>query len=176
MAIQRDDEWQLVSPDDASEDTEEGLPVYNYVQRNARFWGAELEAIWHLHENTDSQLDLRFAADLTRARAGSRNLPRIPAARLTAGVLWATDAWSAGAECQWVLAQRRVAPQETTSDGYALASAHVSRAITFGHVRWEIFLRGTNLADKEARPHTSFVKELAPLAGRAITAGMRVAF
>ena len=37
-------------------------------------------------------------------------------------------------------------------------------------------LRGSNLTDTEARPHPSFLKELAPLPGRSLTAGVRLAF
>jgi iron complex outermembrane receptor protein len=52
----------------------------------------------------------------------------------------------------------------------------LSRAFTHGHLRAEFFLRGANLANAEARPHPSFVKELAPLAGRSLTAGVRLKF
>lgn len=174
VAVEHGADWEFVPADDP--DAHDGLPVYRTVQRDARFWGAELETLWHLHETQGRQLDLRLAADFTRAREGSRNLPRIPPARFTAGLFWSTSAWSAGADCQWVLAQRRVAPDETSSDGYALVSAHLTRRIQFGHTHWEIFLRGTNLANEEIRPHASFVKDLAPLAGRAATAGVRLRF
>ena len=55
-------------------------------------------------------------------------------------------------------------------------SAHLSRAAEFGHLRTEVFVRGTNLANAEARPHPSFVKDLAPLAGRGVVAGLRLSF
>ena len=35
---------------------------------------------------------------------------------------------------------------------------------------------GSNLLDEEARPHTSFLKELAPLPGRGIEFGVRAFF
>lgn len=176
LAIEHDGAWEFLEADDEHADEEEGLPLYRTVQRDARFWGVEVETIWHLHDKSDWQLDLRLAADLTRAREGGRNLPRIPAARTTAGLLWGTANWSAGAECQWVHDQNRIAGNETRSDGYALVNAHVSRAFTTGHWRTEVFVRGTNLANEEARPHSSFVKELAPLAGRSVVAGIRLTF
>jgi iron complex outermembrane receptor protein len=177
VAIEHDEAWEFLPPDD--EEVEEhggGLPVYRYVQRNANFWGAELETVWHLHDRSDWQLDLRLAADFTRAREGSRHLPRIPPGRLTAGLYWAHDGWSAGAESKWTLAQNRVAANETPSDGYLLVSAHVTRTLTFGRTEWEVFIRGTNLANEEARPHPSFVKDLAPLPGRGAMAGVRMKF
>ena len=153
-----------------------GLPVYRSVQRETRFWGLELETIWHLHEHRAWQLDLRLGADLTRAREGSRDLPHIPAARTTAGLFWSTAGWSAGVESQFFAAQNRVAPEETTTAGYTLISANLSRTVRIGSWPTEFFLRGTNLGNTEARPHTSFVKDLAPLAARGVVAGLRFSF
>ncbi|MCX6943137.1 MAG: TonB-dependent receptor [Verrucomicrobia bacterium] len=153
-----------------------GLPVYRYVQRDARFWGLEAESLWHLHDRPDWQLDFRLAADFTRAREGTRDLPRIPAARTGVGLFWSSTAWSAGVESQFYSAQKHVAANETPSDRYALVSAHLSRTAEFSHLRTEVFVRGTNLANTEARPHPSFVKDLAPLAGRGVVAGLRLSF
>ena len=177
VAVEHEGAWEFLSADD--EEIAErggGLPVYRYVQRDARFWGVELETIWHLHDRSDWQLDLRLAADFTRAREGGRNLPRIPAGRATAGLFWATAGWSAGLESQFLAPQHRVAVNETTSDRYTLVSAHLSRTAELGSVQAEFFLRGTNLTNAEARPHPSFVKDLAPLPGRGVVAGVRVTF
>ncbi len=178
VAIEDDDAWNFLPPDHPDVETaaESGLPVYRTVQRPARFWGAEFETLWHLHDRQDWQLDLRLAADFTRAREGSRPLPRIPASRLTTGLTWSHADWQAGAESQSVFAQTRVAPLETTSDSYTLVSAWVSRTLTVGRARWDLFLRGTNLSNSEARPHPSFVKHLAPLPGRNVAAGVRLTF
>lgn len=170
-------QFRFLSPaDPAVAAADETLPVYRYVQRDARFWGLEVETLWHLHDRPNWQLDFRLAADFTRAREGARDLPRIPAARTGVGLFWSTTAWSAGVESQFYSAQNRVAPYESPSARYALVSAHVSRTAEFGHLRTEVFLRGTNLSNAEARPHPSFVKDLAPLAGRGVVAGLRLSF
>jgi iron complex outermembrane receptor protein len=39
-----------------------------------------------------------------------------------------------------------------------------------------VFLRGSNLLDEEARRHVSPLKDYAPLAGRAISGGLRLEF
>jgi iron complex outermembrane receptor protein len=136
----------------------------------------EAEVLWHLHEARDSQFDLRFSADLVRAKADGQHLPRIPAARVGVGALWATERWSLGAEVQRTFRQERTAPGEPQSPGYGRLGAHVTRVLTTGRVRTEGFLRGSNLTDTEARPHPSFLKELAPLPGRSLTAGVRLTF
>jgi iron complex outermembrane receptor protein len=182
VAFEQNDAWRFLSPDSTAfaavdpDTAAEALPVYRYVQRDARFWGVELETLWHLHERADWQLDLRLAADFTRARENDRDLPRIPAARTSAGLFWTAATWSAGLESQFYSAQNRVAAYETTSRGYTLVSAHLSRTATFGAFRTEFFLRGTNLTHAEARPHPSFVKDLAPLAGRGVILGARIEF
>jgi iron complex outermembrane receptor protein len=177
LAVEHDGKWEFeTSAAGAAHGHEEALPVYRYVARDARFHGAEAEAVWHLHETGARQLDLRVAADLTRAEEGGRPLPRIPAARTTVGLLWAAPLWSAGIESQFVLRQNRVAANETATGASAMLNAHLARTVAFGAARAEIFLRGTNLTDAEIRPHPSFVKELAPLAGRAVTGGVRFAF
>lgn len=177
VALDVDGQFKFLPPGDpAVVAADGGLPVYRAVQRDARFWGLELETIWHLHEHRTWQLDLRLAADLTRAREGGRDLPRIPAARTTAGLFWSHTGWSAGVESQFVAAQNRVAPNETTTDGYTLLNAHLSRTVQIGSWSTEFFLRGTNLGNAEARPHPSFVKDLAPLAGRGVIVGVRLSF
>ena len=179
VAVAEEDGWRIAAGGDAEDDHDHGheaLPVYRYAQRDARFHGVELETIWHLHEAGTSQFDLRLAADLTRASAEGRPLPRIPATRVTGGFAWTDRRWSAGAECQRVFDQDRVAANETRSDGYTLVSASISRRFTHDHLTWDAFVRGTNLLDEEARPHPSFVKDLAPLAGRGVVAGVRVSF
>lgn len=177
VAVEHRGEWEFLAADDEhAEEHGGGLPVFRYAQRDARFWGAELETVWHLHEHAGSQFDLRLAADFTRARAAGRNLPRIPATRLMAGLAWTNNAWTLGTDAQFVLDQDRVTPNESASDGYTLVSAHVTRTVELGHLHLEVFARAANLTDAEARPHTSFVKDLAPLAGRSVTAGVRLSF
>lgn len=177
VAIEHDGEWELLPSDD--EEVEEnggGLPVFRYVQRDARFWGAEVETVWHLHESGGYQLDLKLAADFTRASEDNGRLPRIPPARTTVGVLWASGDWGAGADCQFVFDQKRIAANETASDGYALLGAHVTWAHAAGRYNYELFVSGSNLLNEEARPHASFLKDLAPLPGRAVSAGVRLKF
>ena len=176
VAVEHDGEWELVDADDPEATEHGGLPVYQFFQRNARFQGVEAEILWHLHDARDSQFDLRFSADLVRAKADGQHLPRIPAARVAVGALWATERWSLGAEVQRTFTQERTAPGESTTPGYGRLGAHVTRVLTMGRVRTEAFLRGSNLTDTEARPHPSFLKELAPLPGRSLTAGVRLAF
>ena len=47
---------------------------------------------------------------------------------------------------------------------------------TAGGREWEVFLDAANLTDREARPHTSFLKDVVPLQGRNLGFGVRMFF
>lgn len=169
--------WTLLAPAEAqAAGLADGLPVFRYGQRDAKFWGAEVETIWHLHADDGMEWDLKLAADFTRARDDRGNLPRIPAARTLVGLSWAKGPWNAGVESQFVFNQNRVGPNEQPTSGYTLVSADLAWTHLAGRYTYEVFAHGTNLANEEVRPHPSFLKEFAPLGGRALTAGIRLRF
>lgn len=162
----------------ANEEEEHGIAVYRFVQRDAQFTGAEAEAIVHLHEGGDGQFDLILGADLVRGRnrTEATDLPRITPVRVKTGAAWRRGALALGAEVQFVARQKRTAPNETPSPAYDLISAYATYRLARGPLTWDLFVRGTNLGDREARLHTSFLKDVAPLPGRDVTAGVRVTF
>jgi len=178
VAHEHDGAFELVDPatlDD--EEAEAALPVLAFGATDARFRGAEAELIVHLHDEAQHRLDLRLAADLVRAEDGAgRPLPRIPAQRYTVGLAWQRGDWSAGAEWQQTARQGRTVPGEDPSAGYGILHAYLAWCLPRGDQAWDFFVRGTNLTDKEARPHTSFLRDLAPLPGRNVAAGVRWSF
>lgn len=178
VAAEGADGFELADPASLPAEAAEGaLAVLEFAQTSARFHGAETEMRFHLHDAPPHQLDLRLAADFVRAEDDAgRPLPRIPAARFAAGLDWRHGPWAGGVEWQRTARQRRVAAREAPSSGYSSLSAQLSWCHQRGDHAWELFLRGTNLTDAEARPHLSFLKELAPLPGRNVTAGVRWEF
>lgn len=165
--------------DDMLADTpdDETLPELAFVQRDVNFYGVEIETVWHLHAGERHALDLEIDADATVAEEDSGDpLPRIPPYKGRVGVVWESDRWSLGADCRIVAAQTRNAPGETETDGYTLLSVYATRRFTVDGKRGELFMRGSNLANEEARLHTSFTKDYAPLAGRSLTLGLQTAF
>jgi iron complex outermembrane receptor protein len=156
---------------------EDELPVRVWTQEDARFTGLELEGKWLLADAASGRWDLRMFADSVRARldAGG-NLPRIAPARLGADLLWQRDGWRASVGALRYDEQDRLAEGETASDGYTLLDAHLSYSWGAAGVDWQVFLDGNNLGDREARPHTSFLKDVAPLPGRSLAFGVRAWF
>lgn len=166
---------------DGNADTvdEEGNPggellLVNYTQADALFYGVEAEAMLNLFDNNSGSLDARLFGDWVRARlSGGEDLPRISPARLGLGLDWHRGSWQADIEGIHVFEQQDTAPLETATDSYLMLNAGLGYALTAG---MELSLRGSNLLDEDARRHTSFIKDRAPLAGRSVMAGIQLSF
>lgn len=157
---------------------EDGLPVVEFRQSDAELTGGELEAHVELVHSEPHHLELDLSADWVRAelRASGERLPRIPPLRFGAGLGYRGERWSAGVDATRYEAQERIAPLETPTDGYTLVGARVGLRLFAGATVHDLLLTGTNLTDEEARPHTSFLKDQAPLPGRDLRLTYRVAF
>ncbi|WP_132985214.1 TonB-dependent receptor domain-containing protein [Luteimonas terricola] len=180
-----------------------GLPVRAWHQADARFSGGEVEAEWTFIDNGSGAWTLRAFGDVVRGKlAGhgtrtvdisvphgghshdysaqlplSGNLPRLAPSRVGGDLRWTSDHWRAGIGAVRYASQDDVAEFEEATPGYTLVHANLAWHMdTASGNAVELFVNGNNLLDKEARAHTSFLKDLAPLAGRGVSAGVRVLF
>jgi iron complex outermembrane receptor protein len=181
----------------------EPAPVRAWTHHDARFDGAEAELDWTFIDTARGAGSLRLFGDVVRAEldgsgrrevvitvphadadaaytaslANGGNLPRIAPARLGAELEWVAGQWRASLGATRYARQDDVAEHEAATPGYTLVDAHLAWHMdTAGGNSWEVFLDGNNLLDEEARPHTSFLKELAPLPGRGLEFGVRAFF
>jgi iron complex outermembrane recepter protein len=156
---------------------EDELPLRLWTQGDARFNGFEAEASLGVMENRLGNLDLRFFGDSVRGRLdGGGWLPRIAPNRFGAEALWTRDGWRAGLGVVRHGAQGRVAEYEEPTDGYSLVHANLSYHFDVGATGWELFLDGRNLTNREARVHTSPLKNQTLLPGRSLGFGVRAFF
>jgi iron complex outermembrane receptor protein len=94
---------------------------------------------------------------------------------VTGRLVWEDAKVDAHVEIRRVGAQARTAAYETPTDGYTLVNARVAvRPLKDSAL--QLFVEGRNLADAEAREHTSFLKDIAPLPGRSIRFGLAHSF
>lgn len=153
------------------------LPVRVWTQADAEFRGWEIEGTAVLADAANGKWTLRgFADGVDGELDAGGNLPRIAPGRFGLDLGWSLDAWRASLGAVRYRAQDDVAEGETPTDGFTLVNAQVAYhwdTQTFG---WEAYLQGSNLTDEDARLHTSFLKDVAPLMGRNLTAGLRVFF
>ena len=104
-------------------------------------------------------------------------MPRLPPLRYGARVQYHNERLLAGLEATRYTEQDETAPFETLTPGYTLVNADVRwRLVTEKGGELEVFVNAANLGDEEARKHTSFVKNFAPLPGRNFAVGVRTRF
>jgi iron complex outermembrane receptor protein len=155
----------------------EGFPVVLYSQEDAEFTGIELKARIEVLARGPHHLHLRLVGDMVNAELDSGvNLPRIPPLRLGGGIHYHSELWNASAEVRWVDEQTDVGENETATDGYTLVNASLGYRLLFRNQIVDLLLRGRNLTDQEARTHTSFLKNVAPLPGRDISLAVKLQF
>lgn len=158
--------------DEDAHSDEEGLPVYYFRQADADVWGMEAEAYY------DLSMAWRITAfgDYIKADVDGQDLPRTPPIRVGTTLSYQQNGLSGEVGVVWYDEQDDVAPFETPTDGYTLLNANVQYEISGSDIDWILFARADNLTDEEARVHTSFLKDQAPLPGRNVTLGVRALF
>ncbi|OZA31107.1 MAG: TonB-dependent receptor [Hydrogenophilales bacterium 17-61-9] len=149
--------------------------VQNVAQTGARFYGAEAEAVFTL---LPGALDLRLFADTVRGKLDrGGNVPRTPPHRFGLQLDHQAGAWAANLSVVRAARQNRLAELETATPAYTLANAEVSYRIKQDKsIGYTVFVQGKNLLDNEIRVHTSYLKDVAPLPGRAFVLGLRGQF
>jgi len=156
---------------------EGSLLLLNHSQKNAKFLGVEFETIAHLLNDHRGKLDLRLWTDYTRGRlSGGRAVPRITPLRFGGMLNYGRGPWRGMVDLMRAQKQSGVTALESTTDGYTMLNAQVGYTLERGHANYSLFLRGMNLLNEEARRHTSFLKDRAPLPGRTAMVGFNVNF
>jgi iron complex outermembrane recepter protein len=163
---------------DFTGEVQDGLPVLQFDQADATFTGLETALELSLVHTGKHHVLLEGWGDYVRAslRDLDRPLPRIPPLRVGTRLRYDGGTFRGGLGFTRVAAQERVSPFERETEGYSMLDASVGYRLFTGGVVHDFVLRGTNLANQEARSHTSFIKDLAPLPGREVRLMYRVYF
>lgn len=150
----------------------------DFVQDDAFFYGAELETSYGLVRSSRfGEVDARLYADYVRGKlTDGDNLPRITPPRFGGGLEYRIGAWQGDFEVTRIAEQEDNAALETETDGYTLVELGLSYTPGTEPANLSLSIRGTNLLDEDARRHTSFVKDIAPLPGRSALVTLRALF
>lgn len=157
----------------------ESVPEYVFRAVRARLRGIEAQAKhrlplagWSL--DLGAQLDLLRADDLDRGEP----LPRIAPARVRLSADASRGPWTLSASLEHVQRQARVPATDTATPGHSLLDLGLSRRFAVGERDALAFVKLSNAGDALAFNATTIasVRELSPLPGRAIKAGLRVEF
>ncbi|HTH26949.1 MAG TPA: TonB-dependent receptor [Sphingobium sp.] len=153
------------------------LPCFQFQQADARYYGVEAEISVPLARMGAFNINLDLLGDYVHATiTGSGPAPRIPPARLLGGMEAQSERLTGRIEVEHVFDQDRVTPFETATQGYTMVNASVSFKPVAGNDKVSLLLSANNIFDVEARRHSSFLKDFAPLAGRDIRVTARVGF
>jgi iron complex outermembrane recepter protein len=158
----------------------DGLPVFQFLQNKARYYGAEVEVSTEVAKINGVTITLDGVGDFTRARiilpGPDQNAPRIPALRLLGGLEAQSDHLGLRGEVEWVDGQNRVASFETQTRGYTMVNASATIRPWGEDGKASLLLSLNNIFDVDARRSASFLKDYAPLPGRDFRATVRVKF
>lgn len=156
---------------------QDDLPVFEFRQASARFWGVEAEASLRLGRFGGLGIVVDGIADYTRATIQAAGpVPRIPPLRLLGGLEAQSDMFDARAEVEWTAAQNRVAAFETATKGYTIVNASIAFRPFGKDSGTSITASANNIFNVEARRHASFLKDYAPLSGRDFRISARFSF
>ena len=151
---------------------EESLPVFIFQQSDVELAGMEFELAYKLNSNWKWFV----WGDTVQAEfANGEYLPRISPSRLATRLRYENNAFAAELGLVNVFEQENTASNESSTESYQLLDIKTRYSLP-GISDASVFLNIDNLLDEEARVHTSFLKDTAPLPGRNFRFGVRASF
>jgi len=152
---------------------EDELPVYIYQQADVKLYGIESELIYKV----TPEFTATIFGDYIKAKLNDGGyLPRIPPLRIGSELSYTGSSFSASLTAQRYFKQSDVAFDETETDGYTMIDANVNYYVDGVGTDLVVFLKADNILDTDARVHSSFLKDIAPLPARGFSVGIRGSF
>lgn len=173
--INRFDNYIFLNP---TGDEQDELPVFQYAQADATFHGFEVEGAVKVTQLGQTRVDLTGLVDYTHARIlnGGGAVPRIPPLRMIGGIEATGGTIGGRLELEHARAQRNVASFETVTPSFTMVNASLSWKPFGPEKPTTVIVQANNIFDVEARRHSSFLVNEAPLFGRDIRVSVRTAF
>tara|TARA_R110000772_G_scaffold173328_1_gene285286 strand:- start:35 stop:2137 length:2103 start_codon:yes stop_codon:yes gene_type:complete len=139
---------------------EDGLPVFQYFQRDATYYGFEASASAMVARSGQFNFVADGVADYVRAKVkdGGGPVPRIPPLRLLGGIEAQSDAVDLRAELEWSDSQNRVATFETPTDSFTMVNASAAWRPFGKDGGVTLLASANNIFDVNARRHASFTE------------------
>lgn len=157
---------------------EEGLPVFIYQQNDVDMYGFEAEFVYQV----SAPLKATVFTDYIKAElSDGGNLPRIPPMRIGGQLNYQSTNFAAEFSLSHYFEQNDIAEFESTTDSYTMVDANFNYYLSNIGINGlgddtVVFVKGQNLTNEDARVHSSFLKDIAPLPGRGLSVGIRGSF
>jgi iron complex outermembrane receptor protein len=160
-----------------TDEIEDRLPVYDYRQGRANYYGFELEADARFGKAFGINWGGELVTDAVHATIKNFGpAPLIPPFRVLGALTGSRGQVDGRLEVERVSAQHRNAPNETPTPGFTMVNASFDWHPFAANPELTLSLQGNNLFDVNARRHSSLLKDYAPLAGRDIRVSARMSF
>lgn len=156
---------------------EDGLPVFEYLQQNADFWGFEADLSYPVIDTDALRVVTDLSASYVEAElADGTAVPRIPPLSLLGALEAQTGPVDLRGEVQWFDKQDRVVGVETPTDSFTLVNALVAWRPLKNNQNVTLQVAADNIFDVVGRRHASFTKDYVPVMGRNFRASIRLSF
>lgn len=156
---------------------EDELPVFEYLQQDADFFGIEADISYPIIDTDGFRLLTDLRASYVEAElADGTAVPRIPPLSLLGALEAQTGPFDIRGEVQWFDAQERVTTFETPTDSFTLVNAVVAWRPLADNQNVTVQIAADNIFDVNGRRHASFTKDFVPLVGRNFRASVRMSF
>ena len=155
---------------------EDGLSVFQFTAADASFKGFELHGGTDIGTIGEFDIKADALAEYVRAQTDTGNLPRIPPFSVLAGLEAESDLFFLRAELDYAAAQNTITPLEIPTDSYTLVNLFGTWKTPMEAQDVRISVSVLNLFNKDARQHTSFLKDVVPLPGRNFRVSLGVKF
>jgi iron complex outermembrane receptor protein len=156
---------------------EDDLPVFQYLQQDADFWGVEADISYPIIDTEGFRLLTDLRASYVEAElADGTAVPRIPPLSLLGALEAQTGAFDVRGEVQWFGEQDRVTSFETATDSFTLVNALIAWRPLASNQNVTLQVAADNIFDVNGRRHASFTKDFVPLVGRNFRASVRLSF
>lgn len=162
------------------EGTPDALPEFNNLRVRARFVGLEASMLQPLHDSHGQRLDFAARLDWVRADDLSNNqpLPRIAPLHFTPALIYTQGRWSAEAQVQMAARQTRVPSSDLlgATPGSVRVNTSLTHRFSAGGRSGLWFIKLNNLFNQAAYSASAIdtLRNLAPLPGRGVAAGLQV--
>lgn len=152
-------------------------PVYVYVQDDAEFYGVEVNSEFTLGQLGGGQFALGVFGDSIRGKLDEGgDVPRLPPSRVGGRLSWSGDQWGV-----WTLVvaaddQDKPGDHEEPSNSYTRWDMGGEYRMPINDAELLLSLEVKNIDDEEIRLSTSFLRDVAPEAGRSVVFALRYTF
>jgi iron complex outermembrane receptor protein len=153
------------------------VPVLAYEQQDAEFYGVEVDTRFSLGTLGGGEVGLEvFFDSISGELDDGSNIPRMPPMRIGGRLDWTTEQLQLWTRVVDADDQDDPGVNEEETEGYTRWDAGVDFNLPLGNNSLDLFFAVKNIGDEEIRLSTSFLRDLAPEAGRSIEGGIRYRF